>query len=131
VLRELCGDDFRVRQQAEGAAAFWRAQEREQHVLAAHLLVAQLDGLEVAPLKHVLSAPRKERPVETFSGRVADALADRAADRFEGEAKCLECFSRGSRAVWMKERKEQVLIADPIVPKLPALVPSQTHDGEH
>ena len=104
------------------------ADQAEQDVLGADVVVAELQRLAQAQLEHLLGA-RGERDV---AGRrllaLADDLLDLAAHAFEGDAQRLQRLGRYALAL-VDQAEQDVLGADVVVVEHPGLFLGQDDDA--
>ena len=97
-----------------GGDALALADEAEQDVLGADVVVAELQRLAQAQLEHLLGA-RGERDVAAGGLlALADDVLDLAADGFEGDVEALERLRSDALAL-VDEAEEDVLSADVVV----------------
>ena len=111
-----------------GGDALALADEAEQDVLGADVVVAELQGLAQAELEDLLGA-RRERDV---SARrllpLADDLLDLGANRLQRDVEALEGLRRYPLAL-VDETQEDVLGADVVVAEHPGLFLGQDDDA--
>ena len=96
------------------------ADEAQQDVLGADVVVAQLQGLAQRQLEHLLR-PRGERDVAAGQrGALADDLLDLLADPLQGDAERFQRTRRHTLAL-VDEAQQDVLGADVVVVQQPRL----------
>jgi hypothetical protein len=110
-----------------GCHALALADEAEQDVLGADVVVPELERLTERQLEHLLGA-RRERDV-TRRGRaaLADDLLDLVAHGLERDAQRLECLG-GDALTFVDQAEQDVLGPDVAVVEQPSFFLSEDHD---
>ena len=126
----LLADPVQVRAQPDqdlGGHAVALADQAEQDVLGADVVVVQLERLAQRQLQHLLG-PRRERNVPRRRLlALADDFLDLTTDHVQADAQRLQRFGRGALAL-VDEAEQEVLGADVVVVEHPGLLLGQDHN---
>ena len=110
-----------------GGDALALADEAEQDVLGADVVVAELQRLAQRELEHLLGAGRERDVAGRRRAALADDLLDLVADRLERDAQRLERLRRDAFAL-VDQAEQDVLGADVAVVQQACFLLSEDHD---